>query len=95
MSDARDDDFENLDELDDLDDLDDERLLEEEETDLDRSRAEYTGVDLGDEFQPVDEVELAEEGMLLDDPERLAGDVRTRADSLDPDDVGWELDDDS
>src|SRR5437763_8720828 len=37
MSDARDDDFENLDELDDLDDLDDERLLEEEETDLYRS----------------------------------------------------------
>jgi hypothetical protein len=58
------------------------------ETPFDRSRSDYTGVELGDEFQPVDEVELAEEGLLLDDPENPSG----RRTSLDADDVGWDLD---
>ena len=58
------------------------------ETPFDRSRSDYTGVELEDEFQPVDEVELAEEGLLLDDPEKPGG----RRKSLDPDDVGWDLD---
>ena len=61
---------------------------EEKETPFDRSRADYTGVDLADEFQPVDEIELAQEGLGLDDPERPN---RRRA-PLDPDDVGWDLD---
>lgn len=59
---------------------------------LDRTRAEYTGIEPGEEFQPVDEVELAEEGLLLDDPEALSeGHSQTDGD-LDPDDVGWDLD---
>jgi hypothetical protein len=57
-------------------------------TAFDRSRSDYTGVELGDEFQPVDEVELAEEDMQLDDPEKPGG----RRAKLDPDDVGWDLD---
>ena len=61
---------------------------EEKRTPFDRSRADYTGVDLADEFQPVDEVELDEEGLGLDDPEQPN---RRRA-ALDPDDVGWDLD---
>jgi hypothetical protein len=86
MSDSGD--FDDDDLLDDLD-IDDERAgIDDEETDLDRTRTAYTGVRLDDEFQPVDEVELAEEGMLLDDPEHPS---RKRRD-LDPDDAGWELD---
>jgi hypothetical protein len=63
----------------------------DEESRLEHTRADYTGVDLHDDFQPVDEVELAEEGMLLDDPVALTGGLRRRV-SLDPDDVGWDLD---
>jgi hypothetical protein len=73
-----------------LDDLDAELLgLDDEPSELDRTRTAYTGARLDDEFQPVDEVELAEEGMLLDDPEHPS---RRRRD-LDPDDAGWDLDD--
>jgi hypothetical protein len=54
---------------DDVVDIDD--LYEDEVSELDRTRAEYSGVDLESEFQPVDELELAEEGALLDDPEKL------------------------
>jgi hypothetical protein len=68
MSDARDFD----------DELDDELTADEESTDdldeeerLNRTRADYTGVELDDEFQPVDEMELEELGMELDDPDRL------------------------
>jgi hypothetical protein len=72
-----------------LDDLDAELLgSDDEESELDRTRTAYTGAQLDDEFQPVDEVELAEEGMLLDDPEHPS---RRRRD-LDPDDAGWDLD---
>jgi hypothetical protein len=72
-----------------LDDLDAELLgVDDEESELDRTRTTYTGARLDDEFQPIDEVELAEEGMLLDDPEHPS---RTRRD-LDPDDAGWDLD---
>jgi hypothetical protein len=76
-----------------LDDLGDD-----EETELDRTRMAYSGVKLDDEFQAVDAVELAEEGMLFDDPDELGdepddGTDRARAaGSLDPDDVGWDLD---
>jgi hypothetical protein len=66
--------------------------LEGELSPLDRTRAEYSGVDLDDEFQPVDEVELAEEGLLLDDPERLSEGRPPDRRGLDPDDVGWDLD---
>lgn len=59
---------------------------------LDRTRAEYTGIEPGEEFQPVDEVELAEEGLLLDDPETLSGGRSGTRRDLDPDDVGWDLD---
>lgn len=76
------------------DDADDERreylVAFEEETDeetaFDRARHAYTGVDPNDEFQPVDEVELAEEELELDDFDR------TSERSVDPDDVGWDLD---
>ena len=95
MTDA--DDFDRLqdtdldDERDDLD-IDDERAqAADEETELDRTRSAYTGARLDDEFQPVDEVELAEEGMLLDDPEHPS---RRRHD-LDADDAGWDLDEES
>jgi hypothetical protein len=93
MTDADDlDDLDDLgdgDERDDLEDLDDAVLgLDEEESELDRTRTAYTGARLHDEFQPVDEVELAEEGMLLDDPE----DPRRTRQDLDPDDAGWDLD---
>ncbi len=82
------------------DDLDEDLtgLEDEEETELDRTRVAYTGVKLDDEFQPVDAVELAEEGLLFDDPEALGGepddgtDQARAAGSLDPDDVGWDLD---
>ena len=90
------------DELDDElgDDADDtlDGLIDEEETELDRTRVAYSGVKLDDEFQPVDAVELAEEGLLFDDPAALGdepddGTDRARsAGSLDPDDVGWDLD---
>jgi hypothetical protein len=59
-----------------------------EKSPFDRSRSDYTGVDLEEELQPVDEVELGEEGLLLDDPER----PNRRAGAADPDDVGWDLD---
>jgi hypothetical protein len=68
-----------------------ERLDEEgsiEESRFDRTRSDYSGVELDDEFQPLDEVELAEEGLLLDDPEHPG----KSAASLDPDEVGWDLD---
>jgi hypothetical protein len=72
--------------------MSDNEALDQEADDADtpfnRTRADYTGVELEDEFQPVDEVELAEEGLLLDDPEKPGG----RRTSLDPDDVGWDLD---
>jgi hypothetical protein len=55
---------------------------------FDRTRADYTGVDLDEEFQPVDEVELAEEGLTFDDPEH----PNKRRAETDPDDVGWDLD---
>src|SRR3954452_9896530 len=92
MTDADDsdrlDDIDLDEESDDLD-IDDERaLVDDEETELDRTRTSYTGARLDDDFQPVDEVELAEEGMLLDDPEHPS---RQRGD-LDPDDTGWNLD---
>ncbi len=95
MSDARDFD----DELDD-DLLDEEAIgddaadLDDEESRIDRTRADYTGVDLGDEFQPVDAVELSEEGMLFDDPERITEDTERAPREIDPDDVGWDLDKD-
>jgi hypothetical protein len=60
--------------LPDDDDVDIDELFEDEVSDLDRTRADYTGVDLDDEFQPVDELELAEEGALLDDPDSLERD---------------------
>jgi hypothetical protein len=53
------------------DDVDIDELIEDEVSAFDRTRAEYTGVDLDDEFQPVDELELASEGAQLDDPEKL------------------------
>ena len=91
MSDA--DDLEDLDDLDGGDRTGRPRRRRarsrREETELDRTRTAYTGARLDDEFQPVDEVELAEEGMLLDDPEHPS---RRRRD-LDPDDAGWDLDD--
>jgi hypothetical protein len=70
----------------DFDGIDDDD--EEKKSSFDKSRTDYTGVDLADEFQPVDEVELDEEGLGLDDPEHPD---RPRA-ALDPDDVGWDLD---
>ena len=69
--------------------------LDLEETVLDRTRTDYTGAVLDEEFQPVDDVELAEEGMLLDDPDRIgldSDDEVAPSPSLDPEDVGWELD---
>lgn len=77
----------------DPDDFDEPVEFDDELTALDRTRTEYTGVDLEDEFQPVDEVELAEDGLLLDDPERLSeGRSPLGGEDLDPDDVGWNLD---
>jgi hypothetical protein len=79
----------------DPDDFEEPVEFDDEVTPLERTRAEYTGVDLEDEFQPVDEVELAEDGLLLDDPERLSeGRSATGGEDLDPDDVGWDLDED-
>ena len=72
----------------DFDGIDDDD--EQEKSSFDRSRTEYTGVELRDELQPIDEVELEEEGLQLDDPEQPN---RRRA-ALDPDDVGWDLDSD-
>jgi hypothetical protein len=60
--------------LPDDDSIDIDELYENEVSGLDRTRADYTGVDLDDEFQPVDELELAEEGALLDDPDTLERD---------------------
>ena len=60
--------------LPDDDDVDIDDLFEDEISDLDRTRADYTGVDLTDEFQPVDELELAEEGAQLDDPDSIERD---------------------
>jgi hypothetical protein len=60
--------------LPDDDSIDIDELYESEVSALDRTRADYTGVDLDDEFQPVDELELAEEGALLDDPDTLERD---------------------
>ena len=57
-----------------LDGTFDEADVEEsdlDETAFDRTRTDYTGAVLDDEFQPVDDVELAEAGLLLDDPERV------------------------
>jgi hypothetical protein len=54
---------------------------------FDRTRADYTGVEAKDEFQPLDEVELDEEGLALDDPEH----PDARRTPTDPDDVGWDL----
>jgi hypothetical protein len=97
MSDPDDIDGVEIDELDGVDlgeslddlDIDDERIIfDEEETELDRTRTAYSGARLDDEFQPVDEVELAEEGMLLDDPEH----PNRRRRDLDADDEGWDLD---
>jgi len=77
----------------DPDDDDEPVEFDDELTPLEHTRTEYTGVDLEDEFQPVDEVELAEEGLLLDDPVRLSeGRSATGGEDLDPDDVGWDLD---
>lgn len=56
------------------DDVDIDELFEDELSDFDRTRAAYTGVDLDDEFQPVDELELASEGALLDDPDSIERD---------------------
>src|SRR5262245_33444477 len=85
--DAFDEDLGDTEDLADLD-IDDERvLLDDEESELDRTRTAYSGANLRDEFQPVDEVELAEEGMLLDDPEHP-----NRRRKLDADDEGWDLD---
>ena len=61
---------------------------EDRESSFDRTRADYTGVESKDEFQPLDEVELDEEGLALDDPEQ----PDKRRGSTDPDDVGWDLD---
>ena len=80
-------DRDDLDDLDDLDIDDDRAVFDEEESELDRTRTAYTGANLHDEFQPVDEVELSEEGMLLDDPEHP-----NRRRELDADDEGWALD---
>lgn len=69
--------------------------LDHEETAFDRTRTDYTGAVLDEDFQPVDDVELAEEGMLLDDPDRIgldSDDEVVPSPSLDPEDVGWELD---
>lgn len=54
--------------------VDIDELFEDEVSDFDRTRADYTGVELDDEFQPVDELELAQEGALLDDPDQLERD---------------------
>jgi hypothetical protein len=82
------------------DDEDLEEYADDDLTAFDRTRADYSGVEVDDEFQPVDDVELDEEGMLLDDPERLAilpdgaddpdGSAASPQPSLDPDDVGWD-----
>jgi hypothetical protein len=87
---------------DDFDEDDDENDDPFDATNFERTASDYSGVTIGDEYQPVDEVELAEEGMLLDDPERLAvladgADDPDGADpppreSLDPDDLGWDED---
>ncbi len=87
------------DEIDD-DDLDD--YGEDDLTAFDRTRADYSGVEVDEELQPLDDVELAEEGMGLDDPERLAilsdgaddpdGTDAPPRPSLDPDDIGWDTD---
>jgi hypothetical protein len=92
-------DFDDTD--DDDDDLDDSS--EDDLTAFDRTRTDYSGVEVDDEFQPVDDVELAEEGLQLDDPERLAilsdgaddpdGTDGPPAPSVDPDDLGWDADD--
>ena len=102
MSDARDFDDEldpELTEVDDLDELDEDdddvtaddlAGLDDEESRINETRAEYTGVDLDDEFQPVDRLELSEVDALLDDPERVTEDSGDPV--LDPDEVGWDLD---
>ena len=74
--------------IDDIDEFDEDGDFDDEETELDRTRTDYSGVELHDEFQPVDDVELAEAGALLDDPEHLSRHGR----GTDPDDVGWDLD---
>jgi hypothetical protein len=90
-------DFDDDEAMDDDEDL--EEYAEDDLTAFDRTRADYSGVEVDDEFQPLDDVELDEEGMLLDDPERLAVlpdgaddpdgvDAGPRP-SLDPDDQGW------
>jgi hypothetical protein len=61
---------------------------EDRQSSFDRTRADYSGVEPKDEFQPLDEVELDEEGLALDDPEH----PDKRRSSTDPDDVGWDLD---
>jgi len=94
-------DFDEADEaMDDNEDL--AEYAEDDLTEFDRTRADYYGVEVDDEFQPVDDVELEEEGMRLDDPERLAvlpdgaddpdGSDAPPAPSLDPDDLGWDDD---
>jgi hypothetical protein len=91
------------DEFDEFDDDDDENDDPDDATAFERTSAGYSGIDIGEEFQPVDEVELDEEGMLLDDPERMAelfdgaddpdGSNAPPRPTLDPDDLGWGDDD--
>jgi hypothetical protein len=93
----------DFDDTDDDEDEDLEELAEDDLTAFDRTRADYSGVEVDDEFQPVDDVELAEEGLELDDPERLAilsdgaddpdGTDGPPALSTDPDDLGWDTGD--
>jgi hypothetical protein len=88
-----------LTEVNDLDELDgdgadvsddDVAALDDEESRINRTRTDYYGQDLDDEFQPVDRVELSEVDALLDNPERVTEDSGDPV--LDPDEVGWDLD---
>ena len=64
---------------------------DDRQSSFDRTRTDYSGVEPKEEFQPLDEVELDEEGLALDDPEH----PNARHKATDPDDVGWDLDKDS
>jgi hypothetical protein len=50
-----------------VDEVDVEDLDDGQPTGFDQARADYEGIDLDDEFQPVDTRELREEGAELDD----------------------------
>ena len=50
--------------MDDNEDL--AEYAEDDLTEFDRTRADYYGVEVDDEFQPVDDVELQEEGMITE-----------------------------